>query len=138
MAVSDTDSLDEVDDEETVDLSLPAHPRNLRLARLTASGFATELDFSIDEIEDLRLAVDEACAVLMAHASPSDRLNLSYRCLDGVMRIDGRCTNGSGAEVELDAVARAILDAAVDAYELSESEGVLAFVLQKRGKPPPT
>jgi serine/threonine-protein kinase RsbW len=137
MPASPAPPLDEVDDRETVELALPAHPRHLRLARLTASGFATDLGFSIDEIEDLRLAVDEACAVLIAHASPIDRLHLAYCNLDGVLCIEGRCTNGTGGDVVLDPVARAVLVAAVDAYELHESGGNLVFVLKKRGTPPP-
>ena len=36
-------------------------PEFLRLARVTAAGLAGRLGFSFDEVEDLRLAIDELC-----------------------------------------------------------------------------
>ncbi|MGW4973630.1 hypothetical protein ACWEP3_27550, partial [Streptomyces albidoflavus] len=32
---------------------------------LATAGLAARLDFTLDEIEDLRIAVDEACAILL-------------------------------------------------------------------------
>ena len=36
-------------------------PEYLRLVRLTAAGLASRLGFTFDEVEDLRIAVDELC-----------------------------------------------------------------------------
>lgn len=121
------------DDGEIVELIFPPRARHLRLARLLASGFAVDMGFTIDEIEDLRLAVDEACAVLVAHAAPGARLRLSIRSIDEVVCIEGRCIVGSDDDVDLGIVARSVLDATVDKFELYESGENLAFALHKRG-----
>ena len=42
-----------------IELVLPADTRLVRVARLVASGVATAAGFDVDEVEDLRIAVDE-------------------------------------------------------------------------------
>src|SRR3954454_4654803 len=54
---------------ETVDLPGPSDPGFLRVPPTAAAGLAARLDLTLDEIEDLRIAVDEACALLLEHTS---------------------------------------------------------------------
>lgn len=49
-----------------VKLVVPAKPEYVRLLRAVAASLAARLDFTFDRIEDLRLAVSEACATLLA------------------------------------------------------------------------
>jgi hypothetical protein len=42
-------------------LDIAPLPSNVRLARLIASGLGSELSMTVEEIDDLRIAVDEAC-----------------------------------------------------------------------------
>ena len=51
-----------------VRLVVPAAPEYLRLVRLTAAGLASRLGFTFDEVEDLRIAVDELCFHLLGGA----------------------------------------------------------------------
>jgi serine/threonine-protein kinase RsbW len=44
-----------------VRLRIPAEPEWVGIARLAAAGIASRLNFSIEDIEDLKLAVAEAC-----------------------------------------------------------------------------
>lgn len=58
--------------EQTVDvveLRVPADPAYLTVIRTASAGLAARLDLTLDEIEDLRIAVDEACALLLAHST---------------------------------------------------------------------
>ncbi len=54
---------------DTVDLRVPADPAYLAVLRTATAGLAARLDLTLDEIEDLRIAVDEACALLLEHTS---------------------------------------------------------------------
>ena len=58
-------------------LVVPAVPSSLQLARLTASSLAADLDWPLDDIEDLRIAVDELTAALIAGA-PGETLELEF------------------------------------------------------------
>jgi hypothetical protein len=59
-----------------VTLSLPAQSRYVRVARLVAAGLANELGYGVDRLDDVRLAIGEACG-LAAHAGATD-LTVTY------------------------------------------------------------
>jgi serine/threonine-protein kinase RsbW len=118
--------------DEQVELALPAQVEHLRLARLTASGFASDLDFSIDDVEDLRLAVDEAAALLVEHAPVAgSRLTLTYRVDDGTVVIEGRCPI-NGRSLEVDPIRHAVLSTTVDSFEVSSDGKSASFRLRRR------
>jgi serine/threonine-protein kinase RsbW len=56
------------DSGDAVELRLPADGAYLSVLRTATAGLAARLDFTLDEIEDLRIAVDEACAMLLPDA----------------------------------------------------------------------
>jgi len=58
---------------DRVELRVPADPAYLAVVRTAAAGLAARLDLTLDEIEDLRIAVDEACALLLDHRSHAGR-----------------------------------------------------------------
>ena len=51
-----------------VELRLPADRAYASVLRTTTAGLAARLDFPIDDIEDLRIAVGEACAMVLEEA----------------------------------------------------------------------
>ena len=50
---------------QTVDLRIPPRPEYISVARLTAAAVAAGQAFTFEEIEDLKVAVSEACNVLI-------------------------------------------------------------------------
>ena len=55
-------------DSEKIGLSLPVNAAYVSAARLTASSIANRLGFDIDEIEDIKAAVSEACTYVVKKA----------------------------------------------------------------------
>lgn len=53
---------------DVIQLKLPSRPDYLGVARLTVSGVANRLGFSYEDIEDIKLAVGEACSNAVKHA----------------------------------------------------------------------
>ena len=51
-----------------VELRLPADSAYVSVLRTTTAGLAARLDFPIDDIEDLRIAVGEASAMVLPEA----------------------------------------------------------------------
>ena len=67
---------------DTVVLKLPAQGAYLSVLRTATAGLAARLDFTLDEIEDMRIAVDEACAMLLSQAVAGADLTCRFE-LDG-------------------------------------------------------
>ena len=57
---------------------MPAEGAYLSVLRTATAGLAARLDFTLDEIEDLRIAVDEACAMLLSQAIPGTNLECAF------------------------------------------------------------
>ena len=53
-----------------VELRLPAEGAYATIVRTTTAGLAARLDFTIDDIEDLRIAIGEASALVLPEADP--------------------------------------------------------------------
>ena len=125
-----------------VRLVVPAAPEYLRIVRLTAAGLASRLGFTFDEVEDLRIAVDELCFHLLGEAdnaelNPSgvadeDRtMDLVYSAGSDSITITGR-TGLSGAIPEPSELSEQILDALVDEHEVTGDDGMITFRLKKQ------
>src|ERR1700728_3136234 len=61
-----------------VTIRMPAEGAYLSVLRTATAGLAARLDFTLDEIEDLRIAVDEACAMLLPQAIPGTNLECDF------------------------------------------------------------
>ncbi|PZS30591.1 MAG: anti-sigma factor [Pseudonocardiales bacterium] len=72
---------------DLVVLHLPASSAYLSVLRTATAGLAARLDFTLDEIEDLRIAVDEACAMLLADAAPGADLSCQFELEPTLIRV---------------------------------------------------
>lgn len=55
--------------------------------RTVAADLAARADFDLDSIDDLRVAVDDACAMLVRIAAPNARLRCEFSVRSDLMRI---------------------------------------------------
>src|SRR3954465_13204951 len=74
-------------DGDAVEIRIPADGVYFSTLRLTAASLAARCDLTIDDIEDLRLAVDEACALLLPHAGADDSLDARFQLSPGRLAI---------------------------------------------------
>ena len=70
-----------------VELRVPASSAYVSVLRTATAGLAARLDFTVDEIEDLRIAVDEACAVLIPLAEEEARLTARFDLQPGRLQV---------------------------------------------------
>jgi serine/threonine-protein kinase RsbW len=61
-----------------VELRIPADSAFLAVLRTATAGLAARLDFTLDDIEDLRIAVDEACAMVLPQARDGSDLTCAF------------------------------------------------------------
>lgn len=118
---------------EQVRLVLPTTPHLLRVARLTAAGLAGRLGFSFDEIEDVKIAVDELCFALVGARGRPGSLALTYTLEVGALLIEGVATyEGTPPDLAPTELSSQILAAVVDEHELSADGDRRRFRLVKR------
>jgi serine/threonine-protein kinase RsbW len=120
-------------DADSVALEVPGRPEYLRLVRLAAAESGTRADLSIDEVEDLRIAVDELTYALMGEVPTGGVLSLRYQATKGFVEIRGSCATHGDPLIVSD-LSRTIIGAVVDEYEVAEEGGVRRFQLLKRSR----
>lgn len=112
--VSDRDDELTNPDEPYIELRIPPDPAYVRVARLAAGDMGNRVGFSVDELDDVRLAVDEVCAVLIG--AGGHVLELRMQARDRTLVIEGRTldTRSVIAPSELSAMLiRALVDSCV-------------------------
>jgi serine/threonine-protein kinase RsbW len=79
---------------DRVTIKMPAEGAYLSVLRTATAGLAARLDFTLDEIEDLRIAVDEACAMLLAEADAGSVLECDFELGGDTMTISVSAQTG--------------------------------------------
>jgi Histidine kinase-like ATPase domain len=73
-----------------VELTLAADPEMLVLARMTGAAVAAQAQFGYEQIEDVRLAVDELCIRLVHAVTGPARINVTFQWDDeGTLEVMG-------------------------------------------------
>jgi len=116
---------------EEVRLAVPASLEYVRIVRLTTSAMASRLGFDVDEIENLRVAVDELSSTIVESA-PSGELVVTISTTGSDFCVEGQAPIETGHPLELDQLTAQILNAVCDKYELRVADGAARFVCLRR------
>jgi len=102
-----------------VRLDVPASPEFFRLARIMVAGVASRGGFTLDALDDLRLAIDELCFALVGEGREG-RLQLTLRLIPGGIEVEGdaRFADLPKRGPVLSALSQMILGTVVDGYEV--------------------
>ena len=117
----------------TIELSIPPDPRLLRMVRLVAAGLATTVGFDVDELDDLRIAVDEAVTALLEGGN-GNQVPLRFVVGPGEVTMTGE-TPASGSD-PLDAdrieLSSLILESVCDEHDLRVDGGSVQVRIFRR------
>lgn len=108
-----------------IELRVPVDPASVSVVRTSVASLAARFDFTLDRLEDLRLATNEACALLLemtGEGGPS--LTAVVESPDGrALRVD-LCRGGGSAQLPgPESFAWAVLQALVDSVDVVDAEG---------------
>ena len=122
-------------DNHRVVLSVPARGEFARTVRLASAELAVLAGMNIDDVDDVRLAVDEAFVYACGRAEAGE-VTFSFELVEGSMELllgplPGACDDDGGPDAG-DRYARFILESVCDEYELVEREGSCFVRLVKR------
>ncbi|MFN0027983.1 MAG: hypothetical protein ACKV2O_12520 [Acidimicrobiales bacterium] len=115
---------------DAVELTFPASSRFVRLSRMAAATLAAELDFDVEEIEDIRIAVDELVTLLVGGVDGAP-VGLRFEAGDGRLAVEGRCRGATVPAAEMSDLVEAILSATIDEHRVDLSAGHRSFSFHK-------
>ncbi|HEV3472919.1 MAG TPA: hypothetical protein VG408_06895 [Actinomycetota bacterium] len=118
---------------DKINIRIPASPEYVQVVRLVASGLANRLKFTLDDIEDLKIAVDELCAYLTGAQGRDGEIEIVFTVGDNHIEImgSGRFNAGIKVRTELTQLSQMILDTVVDRASLDLDNGSPTFSLAK-------
>jgi serine/threonine-protein kinase RsbW len=121
---------------DDVELTIPVQADLVVLARLTAATVASRADFDVEEIEDLRLAVNELCLSLV-NGGGSGRLHLVFSRDEDLIEVSCSYYAGSPgvptpSDGSSEGLSSRILDALVDEHGQADEDGQARAWLRKR------
>ena len=106
--------MDRPDEKPDVSLRVPADGAYVSVLRTMTAGLAARLDFTVDDIEDLRIAVGEACALVLPEAAPGGSLEAEFRQTPGTLTVSVRVETGKRAEPDYESFAWQVLSTLAD------------------------
>jgi anti-sigma regulatory factor (Ser/Thr protein kinase) len=121
-------------DPMAVTLTFPADTSSIRLARLVASGFASQLGATVADLDDLRTMVDELCSMLVAQSEQGDEITVRLDS-DGAI-VHATATAPARQEWQPDELSEGIVRVLADDYQAERRDGVVALVVHKNVEVP--
>lgn len=123
--------------QRPIELTLPAEPRMLLIIRLITAGVTARAGLTVDAVEDVKMAVEEACNCLLRCAS-CESLKLSFTAADNVLHIrveamgkPEECAKPAGDCDEVQVI-RFILESMVDdAHVIYDGSALSAIEMAK-------
>ncbi len=113
-----------------VEVRLPADGAFVSVLRTTTAGLAARLDFTIDEIEDLRIAVGEAIAMLLPEAAEDADLTCTFRLDPGRIEVAASVPAAEGADgPDYDSFAWQVLSTLADEADAALVDGTVTVTL---------
>jgi serine/threonine-protein kinase RsbW len=121
---------------DVVVLTIPAAGAYLSVLRTATAGLAARLDFTLDEIEDLRIAVDEACGMLLPGARPGTELRCAFSLDADRIGVEVSVPAGSTTPPSRETFAWTVLSALAGEVDADDSNGRVAIrLVKRRGRP---
>ncbi|WP_375500823.1 ATP-binding protein [uncultured Jatrophihabitans sp.] len=118
-------------DRDIVEVAAPADVAYVSTLRLTAASLAARCELTIDDIEDLRLAVDEACALLLPHASHGSRLTARFELATGRLQVSASVSTLDAAEPDRDGFGWTVLGALATSVDVVKADTQLTISVVK-------
>jgi serine/threonine-protein kinase RsbW len=118
---------------EIVELRIPAKAEWVAVARLAVAAVANRLNLSVEDIEDVRLAISEACTICIRQGVPGDQIEITCEAEEDELRLTAR---GRAATPRLvgethpeDTLGLVIIESLMDAVEyVAEGSGTLVVM----------
>jgi len=120
--------------DENIELLLPCNAAYVSAARLTASSIANRLKFALDEIEDIKAAVSEACTFIIKESSAENKreFKITFLLKKDALQITISCSISLSERGNENEMGIHMIKALMDYFEIkSNRDGTASLVMRK-------
>lgn len=117
---------------DKIKLSFPAKAENISVARLTTSAICMKLNLNIDDLEDMKLCVGEACNIILEKAKSKEieKIKIEFITEEDIKIVlkseyeddENQSENGESNGQEAPNYPLMIIESLMDGVELIEDE----------------
>lgn len=122
--------------DSDVVVTVPSQAAFVHVLRSVAASVAADIDLPVDDIDDLRMAIDEASSQLLMLGASAVTLTLRLRSIDGgveaVVSVDGSAPAGWPPPTLHDSLAWNVLSGLSDELSFELPDGTPAIRVVKR------
>jgi serine/threonine-protein kinase RsbW len=112
-----------------VELRLPADSAFASVLRTTTAGLAARLDFPIDDIEDLRIAVGEASAMVLPESADGSDLTCRFYMAPGELTVSVAVMSDNTVAPDYDSFAWQVLTTLASQASAENEQGAFVITL---------
>jgi len=117
--------------KQPIELKLPAQRNMMLVIRLTTAGVVARAGLSVDRMDDVKMAVEEACNCIIGDDNTAENLCLTFKTAEENLLIricaDNGCAAAKAEDDEL-SVIRCILESLVDGVDMRIKDDKLSGV----------
>jgi serine/threonine-protein kinase RsbW len=111
------------------EVRLPADSAYVSVLRMTTAAIGARLDFTLDDIEDLRMAVGEACAMLLERARPGGQLIARFTLAEERIEVEVSVDAVRPSVPDTDSFAWQVLNTAASEVRAEAGDDVLGITM---------
>lgn len=121
--------------EELIRLRLPTDPFSRQIIRLAVYMVASRMEFNLAQLEDLRIAVDEASSYTLSHTPEEGAFQVEIETGRESLEIVliSTLAEDCGGQLAIPAsLSRLIMESVVDGVDIQNDEGICRISLRKK------
>lgn len=119
-------------DQDEVTVRVPALRRYVSAVRSMTTALAAQCDLTVDEIEDVQMAIDEACALLLPHVERSRPwLEVTYHLVGSRFTAEVEVATAQPVQLDRTNLSWTVLTALCDEADITADGRSLAIEFTK-------
>lgn len=119
--------------KDSITMSIPNKPEYVSVIRLTTSALANKIGFNIEEIDDIKVAIAEACTFILHNETENENFNIEYNLYDSKISITVRGNNSNAKlnEFKENELGLFIIKSLMDEVNFYDKKGYIEIIMIK-------
>ena len=126
----------EAADRDVVEIRVPARSAYVSTVRLTAASLGAMCELSVDDLDDLRLLVDEACSLALPLAAADSGLSIRFELTHWCLAVETKVAADDAVIIDRSGYTWTVLQALASSIQASTVDGTVSVLLNKRRTDP--